>query len=317
MHAGAPRVGIISNPRSRAHLENRADLGAAAAHLPHAAPESRQALRESLAGFAAEGVGLLVVNGGDGTLREVLSALPGAWSGVPPAVAPLAAGRTNLAARTLGQSGKGEAALRRLLAAAEGDRLRRQARPVIEVVRPGAPSAEPLRGLLFGAAGFTEATRLAAGALNRRSLKDNAAVGVTAAMMAAQALSGRGARGQALRRGATMRVAVEDEAAAEHPRFMLLATTLDRLMFGLWPFWGEGAGAIRWLDVAAPPHRLGAGLWSLLRRRPPRLPGWRSGRAERLRIGLDQPFVLDGELFDPGPEGVVLTASALVEFVAP
>ncbi len=308
------RFGVISNPRSRAHLEGRADLGVTAASLPHASPGSRQALHEALAGFAAEGVGLLVVNGGDGTLREVLSALPAAWPGAPPAIAPLAAGRTNLMAHALDQSGKGEAALQRLLAAAAGHRLRWQARPVIEVSRPGAPSAEPLRGLLFGAAAFTEAIRLAGGTLNRRSLKDNAAVGVTAALMAAQALSGRGARGQALRRGVMMQV-MGDEAA--HPRFMLLATTLDRLMFGLWPFWGGGEGAIRWLDVAAPPHRLSAGLWSLLRRRPPGLPGWRSGRSERLQIGLDQPFVLDGELFDPGPAGVVLTASAPIRFAAP
>jgi hypothetical protein len=114
-----------------------------------------------------------------------------------------------------------------------------------------------------------------------------------------------------------MRVAVGNDAPADHARFMLLATPLDQLMFGLWPFWGGGTGAIRWLDVAAPPQRLAAGLWSMLRRRAPGLPGWHSGRAASLRIGLDRPFVLDGELFEPGPDGLLLTASAPVVFVAP
>ena len=66
MRAGSPRVGphrvgIISNPRSRAHLDGQAGHGSAAGRLPRAAPESREALRDALAGFADEGVDLLVV----------------------------------------------------------------------------------------------------------------------------------------------------------------------------------------------------------------------------------------------------------------
>lgn len=310
------RIGIISNPRSYANLSGTAGLGAIAAALPHAAPESREALRAALADFAAREIDLLVVNGGDGTLREVLSALPKAWPGRPPAIAPLAAGRTNLAARTLGQTGKGRAALEKLLAAAQEDRLRWDERPVIEVTRLGAPPAEPLRGLLFGAAAFTEATRLSNRSLHRPNISNNVIVAATAVLMAVRALTGSGAQGRALRNGTAMRVTPDNGPERAEPRFILLATTLDRLMLGLWPFWGEGPGALRWLDVAAPPTRLRSGLLSVLRRRPPNLPGWRSGRAARLRIGLDQPFVLDGELFEPGPEGVQLTASAPLRFAA-
>ncbi|RKJ98015.1 diacylglycerol kinase family protein, partial [Teichococcus wenyumeiae] len=118
----APRIGIISNPRSSSHRAGQAGLAEAAARLPHAAPESREALRAALAGFAADGVEVLAVHGGDGTLREVLSALPQAWAGPMPAIAPLPAGRTNLAAHTLGYPAAGRREdptdLRRLLAAA-------------------------------------------------------------------------------------------------------------------------------------------------------------------------------------------------------
>lgn len=308
------QIGIISNPRSRAHLDGRAALGAGADGLPQAAPADRDALRLALAGFAAEGVDLLVVNGGDGTLREVLTALPLSWPGAMPAIAPLAAGRTNLAARALGLPGRGEAVLDRLRAAVAADRLRIQHRPVIEVEMPGGRMPQVLRGLLFGAAAFTEATLLAS---RRRGLKDGAAVLGTTLATVAQALSGRGAVGRRLQAGTPMRIAADAAEAVDGERFILLATTLDRLMLGLWPFWGEGLGAMRWLDVAAPPSRLGTGLWSLARRRAPVLPGWRSGRAERLRLRLEQAFVLDGEVFEPGPEGVILTASTPVAFAAP
>ncbi|MFC7554916.1 hypothetical protein ACFQU7_25870 [Pseudoroseomonas wenyumeiae] len=46
----APRIGIISNPRSSSHRAGQAGLAEAAARLPHAAPESREALRAALAG---------------------------------------------------------------------------------------------------------------------------------------------------------------------------------------------------------------------------------------------------------------------------
>jgi hypothetical protein len=313
----APRIGIISNPRSSSHRAGSAGLAEAAARLPHAAPESREALGAALARFSADGVEIVAVHGGDGTLREVLSALPGAWTGPMPAIAPLPAGRTNLAAHTLGYPASSRredrTGLRHLLAAAEAGRLRRQSRPVLEISGAGAA---PMRGLLFGAAAFTQAVGLAEGRLHRHGLMDNAVVGMTGALMAAQALVGRGAFGRALRQGTAMQVACGGDAMTDGPRFILLATTLDRLMLGLWPFWGGGEGAIRVLDVAAPPQRLGAGLWSLLRHRPPALPGWHSRRASTLHISLQDSFVLDGETFQPGPDGIRLSATAPLIFVS-
>jgi hypothetical protein len=316
-----PRIAIIGNPRSRGHLEGHASLGVTAQGLPQAAPESRAALREALAGFAAAGVELLVINGGDGTLREVLTALPESFGARPPAIAPLAAGRTNLAARILADGttprGEGEAVLARLLESARAGRLRRRAQPVLEIAFPGAPERGVLRGLLFGAAAMTEATQLAQAQIHRRGLNDALGVAATGLVTAAQVLTGRGALGRSLRQGTPMRLAVDDAPPREGPRFILLATPLDKLMLGLWPFWGEGAGPLRWLDVAAPPPRLASGLWSLLRRRAPTTPGWHSGRATRLVAALEQPFILDGEMFDSAPGGLVITTSAPVTFVAP
>jgi hypothetical protein len=317
LHGPGPLIGIISNPRSHANHRGRTALGDAVGGLPYRAPENRDALQAALAGFSAAGVSILVVHGGDGTLREVLSALPLAWGGPPPGIAPLPAGRTNLAARTLGSTGAGEAGLRRLMMAASAGRLRWQARPVIEVTGHVGDFPATLRGLLFGAAAFTEATRLAERKRQRgKGLKDNAVVAVTGLLVAMQALAGKGELGHALRQGIAMQVSRDGAPDIAGDRFILLATTLDRLMLGLWPFWGDGPGGLRVLDVVAPPGRLGAGLWSLLRHRPPSLPGWHSGRAARLHIGLRQPFVLDGELFQPGPDGIQLTASAPVDFVA-
>lgn len=313
------RVGVVSNPLSRAGRDARARLGATAAGLPHAEPASRSELRDALRGFAAREVDLLAVQGGDGTLREVLTALPGAFGDAPPEIAVLAAGKTNLAARVLGSAGMGEAALNRLLDAAGRGALQRRLLPVLEVARPGsdAEHAPPLRGVLFGAAAFTEGKLLADRRLHRRGFYDGAAVALA---MAGVALRAGLDRGHALRAGVPMAVAPDDRPKREGRRFLLLATTLDRLMLGLRPFWGEGRGAVRWLDVLAPPRRLVAALWAGGRGRPrPWMPaaGYCSGRAERLRVALDGSFVLDGEVFEPGPGGLLLSAPDRVAFISP
>ncbi len=313
----APRVGIISNPLSRMLRKGRGGLGAQAAGLPLAAPATLAELRTALAGFAAQGVNLLAVQGGDGTLREVLTALPTAFGDHPPDIALLATGKTNLAARVLGSAGPGEAALTRLLQAARCGTLRRRLLPVLEVARPGLHGTPPLSGLLFGAGAFTEAKLLADRALHRRGIHDRLTVLLALSGVALRTLWGRDA---SLRAGAAMELAPDDLPPREGHRFLVLATPLDQLMLGLWPFWGEGPGPVRWLDVAAPPQRLAAALWASVQGRPRSwMPaaGYRSGNAGRLAIRLGVPFVLDGEVFEPGPKGLVLSAPGRVAFVTP
>ncbi|WP_458096248.1 diacylglycerol kinase family protein [Roseomonas sp. WA12] len=311
------RIGLITNPLSRALREGRFGLGAQAAGLPQAAPASRAELRAALSDFAAQNVNLLAVQGGDGTLREVLTALPGTFGDHPPEIAILATGKTNLAARVLGTPGPGGTALGRLRDAADRGTLRRRLLPVVEVVRSGTQDAKPLRGLLFGAAAFTEAKLLAERALHQRGIHDSLAVLLA---LGGVALRAGWQRGHPLRAGVPMEVAPDGTAALEGHRFLVLATSLDQLMLGLWPFWGEGEGPLHWLDVAAPPKRLGAALWAARQGRPrPWMPaaGYRSGRAKSLAVRLSTPFVLDGEVFEPGPGGIVLSAPGQVAFVTP
>src|SRR3546814_6394575 len=60
------------------------------------------ALNETLERFAAEGVDLLVVDGGDGTVRDVISAAPAAFGDRMPRMAILPSGKTNALALDLG-----------------------------------------------------------------------------------------------------------------------------------------------------------------------------------------------------------------------
>ncbi|BBK30435.1 diacylglycerol kinase-like protein [Stella humosa] len=315
------RLGLVHNPRSgrnRSAVAGSRQRAADALGVRFAAPATADELRRDLADFARQGVGIVVIDGGDGTVREVLTQLPAAYGDDLPAVAILASGRTNLVAAAIGTGGRGPAGLKRLAELARrrklADIVRR--RPVLTVSWPDG-SRPPVNGLFLGAAAFTRAVGVAQAAMGRSGVARKPAVLLTIAWSLRRALFGTQPAWTA---GEPMAVAVDGAAQPAGDRLIFLATTLDRLMLGLWPFWGGGRGAVRFLDVAAEPERLGTALWRVLRGRPApwMATDYRSGRADSLALTLDRPFILDGEAFAAGVDGrIVIQAGPEFGFVVP
>ncbi len=103
-------------------------------------------------------------------------------------------------------------------------------------------------------------------------------------------------------------------------RSLFLATTLHQLILGIWPFWGEGSGPVRYLDIPENPDRLHAAALPLLRGEPtPWMldAGYRSGMADELRLRLEDPFIVDGERFDPPAAGgeLILRPGTALDFI--
>ncbi|WP_114391932.1 diacylglycerol kinase family protein [Oleisolibacter albus] len=317
------RVGLIRNPRSQRNKRGGGDMRTQAAALLgyyFAEPATPAELAEVLADFARHEVGIICIDGGDGTVREVLTALPAAYGGELPKLAILASGKTNLIAADVGSPGHGLEGFGRLVDDARkgflGSHLQR--RPLLEISWPDG-SHETIRGMFMGAGAFTRATDLANSSIHARGLYNNAAVVLTMANVLGSALLGRDRDGWL--DGEPMTVSDGRDNGRDGNRFIFLATTLHRLVMGLWPFWGEGNGALRYLDVAAHPTRLTAALAPVLRGKPTPwmlADGYRSGVAERLTLGLSAPFIMDGERFEPGPGGTIhLDAGPVVDFVIP
>lgn len=308
------RLGVIENPRSlrNRHASARAQWPA---QVPFARPESTQDLPGILADFHAREVALIAVSGGDGTLREVLTALPAAYGSAPlPDLAVIASGKTNLVAADVGAA----AADRLLAAAAQGRMARRTERAVLEIERVGMAGAEPIRGFLFGAGAFATGTDLANARVHKAGIVSNLAVALSIAGTVGSALVGR-ARQQMLA-GQPMQLSVPGREPVDGAHFLTMATTLDRFVMGLRPFWGEGSGAVRWTDIDAPPRHLLRALPAVLRGRPRpwmAAAGYRSGRSDSLHLQMSSPFIVDGETFQPGPGGIRLRAGAPVGFVQP
>ncbi|MEM7709996.1 MAG: diacylglycerol kinase family protein [Pseudomonadota bacterium] len=307
------KIGVVSNERSHANRKagSLADLRGSTddtivARLKRSSNGDRADLDAVLADFAARGVEVIVVDAGDGTIRDIVTRLDATYGEEWPALALIPSGKTNAIAGDVGHSGMGAAALDRLLAARDAGTLGRRAtdRPALEVSWPGHRT---LRGFLFGYAAFTEGVRFANERIHTAGVNKGLAVVLSIGGAMRRVMAGP-TDGE---RGAAATLSVDGDCVNAGRSFVMLASTLDRLTPGLRPFWDRGRGAVRWLDLPAPLHRSITGVARMALGRPKpwmEAAGYRSGRAETLEVSLDTPFVLDGELFDAeGPINIATT----------
>lgn len=299
---GPARVGVIGNRRSHRNRGGRAPE-VAGGDVIAAVPETRAALTQALAEFRARGVDLLVVDGGDGTVRDVLTCGGVVWDGDWPTLAVVPAGKTNALAIDLGVP-EGWTVEAAVAAAARGGTV---VRSPLEIVRADGDSV-PLRGFLLGAGAFVGATELAQHT-HRAGAFRGVAVGLALGWALAQTLLGSD-RG-AWRAGTAMHLTYERSARArdggvvpdgEAARYLLLASALTRLPVGLKPF-GPPRDGMKTLVVEAPPRRLAAAVPAILRGTAAAWlaeAGYHRVDARSVEVELDGNFILDGEIFPGG-----------------
>jgi hypothetical protein len=313
------RTGLVRNPLSRRNRKAGARPHLAGGEVLLAEPDSIEGLTEALADFARREVGLVIVDGGDGTVREVLTALPHAYGDILPKLAVLSSGTTNLIAADVGAGRADAGTVRTLDEAMRTGRVASlvQRRSTLQVSWPEGERA-PVHGMFLGAAAFTRATDISVRLVRQGRVDESA--GIAATLMSALAQTFAGPERERWMQGDPIGVAADGAPVSGGRRFVFLASTLEKLVLGLWPFWGEGGG-VRYLDIAAPPKRLVSALPAVMRGRPRpwmEAAGYRSGSAARIDLELREPFVVDGEVFETGPSGRVrLTPGLMVDFVVP
>ncbi|NIP58411.1 MAG: diacylglycerol kinase, partial [Gemmatimonadetes bacterium] len=258
---------------------------------------------------------------GDGTVQAVLTALDrfrpdGPW----PALAVAPGGTANMTASDLGARGSPVTfleALARRLEEGGGASLSRVRRPVLRVEGGGAGSRS---GMFFGAGVVAAGVRYFQRRLDRVAVTGEriSAVAVGRVLLG---LAFGGETGEAAARSAT--VSVDGGPAERLEGLLFLASTLERLLLGTRPYWGEGEGPIHFTLVEKGARGLWRGLPRLALGRPGRRltpeRGYRSHEAARLELTLDGPIVLDGELYEArAAEGPLrISAERVAEWVVP
>lgn len=262
-----------------------------------------------MARFAENRVEVLVVDGGDGTIRDVLSIAASYFPAGLPKLAIVPSGKTNALALDLGIPL--DWSLDDALGAIVAGRIKR--RSPLEI-RYTAAARPHLRGFLFGAGAFVEATAIAQDVHGFGGYR-GVAVGLSLASAIAQTVFGRA--GNRWRRGFNARVTLNGCGEIEQSFYLILGSTLKRLPLKLRPFGRERAG-LKLLGVDAPPRHVLATLPALLAGSEA---AWldRSGyhrcTTSSVRLEFDSGFVLDGETY-PGGD-LTLAEGEPLDFVVP
>jgi diacylglycerol kinase family enzyme len=318
---------LIYNPQSRRNIEADPHYLEQARALTQGrvyAPQSHDELRLLIERMAADPVTCLVIDGGDGTVGSVLSALyASSWQRSSwPVIAVLASGNTNLIAADVGFGQRGVKALHALR-----DRLQagltsaglRWRRPLV-VTRAGHEGQDVL-GFFGGIGAFARGIDIAHHPGILTNIAHDAAVALTLMLSLAKLFSPL--QRKRWLEGVPCSLVCDGQPASFERHFLLLCTGLQRLPHGAWPFWtepGSQGDGVAYLDVAARPKRLLTAIWHLLRGRAPvwvrSSPQYRSGMAESLHLKMKHAFVLDGEILEPGADGgLTISAGPQVSFL--
>lgn len=300
------RIGVIHNPRS--HRNKRGVRPASLDDIQAFTPQSAEALDHAVSTLAQSPLDLLVIDGGDGTIRDVLTrAIPAFGSRLPP-IAVVPNGKTNALARDLGIPARWS--IDGAIAALNHAPARRKRRPVLEIDRPSL-RLPIISGFIFGAGAFVRGTRLAQKA-HRAGLFHSVAVGASMAAFLAGMLLG----GKRSTIGVEIGLGRDNLPPEVRTRFLVLASTLERMPLRMRLF-GHAREGLKVLDIDAPPPWPLFALPPILTGRDPawlERSGYRRSTVRSMQLtGVDE-FVLDGETL-PGGEVVVVREGPMIEFV--
>ena len=312
-------MGLISNPRSGHNRDQFPRIRQRIEKCPairHIVTESPEDIAPALQQFARDGIRVLAINGGDGTASAILGQLleSGEFESLP-VIALLPGGTANMNAGDIGIRGSLHKATERFCNWCESDRstvgLVAQ-RSLLRVMT--APGERPHFGMFLGAGAIIQGTEYAHEEVHARGLRDDFSLALTTVRTVWGILRDN----PRFNRHVTTRLTIDGEKPAQHDVLILAISTLERLAFGMRPFWGKGAGGLRLTLIEQHCSRFARTFYSIVRGKPNgnAIPesGYLSHNADTVTVELDGKLNLDGEIIEPaGP--VEISASRQLEFL--
>ncbi len=310
-------VGVLCNPLS-GRVKRKPAIRALSAALPAVryregsnAAEFQQILDE----FADSNIQLLLVIAGDGTFHAVLSYLfANKIFTRLPLLCPIPAGTTNMTAHDLGIAGSPLKVLHSLAAVlADSSMGRLTERPVLKILRGGG---RPLYGMFFATGLIVAGVKFFRDKIQQTGLTGEGASGLVMLRYLVSLLFHRTPHGHA----ASLRA---DHIALPGTHYLtVFASTLERLLIGTRPYWGDEALPIHATMVRQSPKGLFYALPAALAgygRRLQQSNGYYSQNLHTLTLAMQGEFVVDGEIYraDNDTGELEITATDTIQILVP
>jgi diacylglycerol kinase (ATP) len=296
-------IGMITNPHSGGNRKGIGEVRRFLAQNPgihHAEVVTPGEVNGVLADFSARNIDLLIVNGGDGTVQSVLTALYGrALFPRPPVLALLRAGTASMLARDVGVGGEPYAALAKIRAWSMDTGRNRSLvheRALLRVSQDSA--AGPICGMFFGAGAIPLAIDICHGSMNPNGVRGELMPGLILTRHLLAALTGN----DKLLPATDMGISLDESPGRRNGYLFAMVSTLERLFLGLHPFWGREVAPLHFTALKTKPPYLLRNLPFLLygRRTATATPenGFFSHNVREMTLDFRGRFTLDGELFE-------------------
>ncbi|MGI9329762.1 MAG: diacylglycerol/lipid kinase family protein [Gammaproteobacteria bacterium] len=300
-------LGIINNVkagRTRARLKHVREMirltGARSIDV-----EDLPSIAAAVNEFCTADTDLVAVNGGDGTAQAVITEFM--RQGIKgPQLAILPGGTTNLSAYDLNGRGRLATAFRVLATQAALSPKQRTTieRPLLEVRRENEASEY---GFFLGAGAILAGMQHFREHVGSRGLRDELAAGVSLL----RGLAGIAGREHAWSKHET-RVQMSDREEFAGPLNLVFATTLERLLLGMRPWWDTQPGPVHLTALAHEPKAFLRTAPTILRgrahSRATPANGYHSANVAKFDLVADG-FALDGQVFNQAPDEAIHIAS--------
>ena len=314
------RIGILTNPLSGTNRKGLDTVIRTIREFPQAFHHNVQTPRDvhnALVDFADQDVDLVVISGGDGTVQAVLTVL---FHQHPftrqPQLMVLEAGTTNMIAGDVGVLGDQNRALHRLFQWVQtgSGSVKKIQRPIIRLQVPGH---EVKCGMFFGAASISHGIQYYHKKLHNKGLRGYPGICLALGRYLWATIRRNSQSTTAFR----IEYGLNGQPLQKENFLLLFISTLDRLFFGLHPFWGEENGPLRFTSVRSPAKYLLRVLPFLSRGRRvskgTHENGYDSHNVDEVKLFLDSPVALDGEIYTPETilEPTVLQSAGTATFL--
>jgi len=249
----------------------------------------------------------LVIEGGDGTVRTILTALLRSYDKTQelPAISIVPRGTTNQIARNLGVKKPSD------LTAIFDGRYQPISIPMVKIKSKALDL--PQYGFLFSTGALPHVSRFAQDKINAKGVGGGTAV--VGAVLKAVTSDKAALMPPAKHR---LKGKFDNHLIFDHKGATLgtIMTTLPTLMLGLDPFWGTEDAPLRvtWADAeSAKLGRTVAGLWAG-RKQSRTMDGYHSHNLNKLTLRTKAPATLDGDFIDIAGQKLKISASRPVTF---
>jgi len=315
------KIGVISNPdstRLRHEMPQFRDVISRYPAILHRELDTIDDMLPILQSYSEQGVDLIAINGGDGSLQlAVTKLLNDQPYGELPYLTVLPAGQTNMTAGALGIHGAPSDLIDLIGRKWASGALDTQTVEMPFVGMRLTPQDETIYGAFFGTAAIVRGIYTCREKFHPMKLPSWLTHILTLGYLLCSSINPFKTDKSPMRReDVTMRFDTENHE--KRPYFIVLVTTLNKLVLGMAANTDVGEGALRFLSVDYGGLNLFRALRTLIFGEPRSklVKGFVRRKMSRLTINCACPVTLDGEMFDPTPgQPIELTASDPLKFV--